>query len=176
MKNNKAPSPTGVRTELREMIETIGGEGVLLSLLEKFYLRMSEDIIVGFFFDGKDLKKIARLQANFMLAASGLNPNYAGRSPSTAHIALAPILSGAHITALHSHQGREFFLGQPQARSQCTELMPTLLFFIATARCLIKRCTPKPGRKPIKTIRLIVKKDRRAQKSDFLFKRSQNEQ
>ena len=94
MKNNKAPSPTGVRTELREMIETIGGEGVLLSLLEKFYLRMSEDIIVGFFFDGKDLKKIARLQANFMLAASGLNPNYAGRSPSTAHIALAPILSG----------------------------------------------------------------------------------
>lgn len=83
-----------VRQELKELIEAIGGEGVLLSLLEKFYKKMHDDILVGFFFTGKDLKAIAHMQGQFILSAAGLILQYPGKGPATAHIALPPILSG----------------------------------------------------------------------------------
>ncbi len=60
----------------------------------RFYEKMSEDILVGFFFAGKDLAHIAQRQGDFLLRAMGATPSYHGLAPSDAHRALPPILSG----------------------------------------------------------------------------------
>lgn len=83
-----------MRKELKDLILEIGGDEALLSLLQTFYERMSKDVLIGFFFDGKDLEKTAKMQMQFMLNAAGLIKTYTGKGPSTAHLELAPILSG----------------------------------------------------------------------------------
>lgn len=55
---------------------------------------MAGDIIIGFFFDGKDLDKIADMQRSFLMRAMGATPSYSGLPPAKAHDKLAPILSG----------------------------------------------------------------------------------
>ena len=55
---------------------------------------MSEDVLIGFFFAGKDLKEIALRQSQFILNAAGLIKVYSGRGPASAHLSLAPILAG----------------------------------------------------------------------------------
>ena len=50
--------------------------------------------MIGFFFDGKDLNHIADQQAAFILNAAGLRDRFEGKGPSTAHVALPPILPG----------------------------------------------------------------------------------
>jgi truncated hemoglobin YjbI len=71
-----------------------GGEAGLARILEDFYARMSQDILIGFFFDGKDLKKIAATQKEFLLRAMGARATYTGKPPARAHEALPPILAG----------------------------------------------------------------------------------
>ena len=88
----KVKSPQ--RDELKEIIEGIGGESRLKEILRAFYVRMSTDILIGFFFDGKDLQHIADQQAHFLLNAAGLRERFEGKGPSTAHVAMPPILSG----------------------------------------------------------------------------------
>jgi truncated hemoglobin YjbI len=83
-----------MRAELAELMTSIGGESVLFSILNEFYLRMSKDLMIGFFFDKHDLEHIALMQGKFVLNAAGLISSYDGKGPSTAHIALPPILSG----------------------------------------------------------------------------------
>jgi len=63
-------------------------------ILEDFYQRMASDILLDFFFTGKDLKAIAAKQAEFLLRAMGATPSYSGRPPAQAHLAMPPILSG----------------------------------------------------------------------------------
>ena len=88
----KVKSPA--RSELKELVDSIGGPDSVRAILEDFYQRMSKDILIGFFFDGKDLKHIAYQQANFILNAAGILDRFEGKGPSTAHVALAPILTG----------------------------------------------------------------------------------
>jgi truncated hemoglobin YjbI len=83
-----------MRAELAELITSIGGESVLFSILNEFYLRMSKDLMIGFFFEKHDLEHIALMQGKFILNAAGLIPSFEGKGPSTAHTALPPILSG----------------------------------------------------------------------------------
>jgi len=83
-----------VKQKLQGLITGIGGEPRLFELLEKFYQAISDDILIGFFFAGKDLKHIAKMQGEFILNSAGLSKGYAGKGPSTAHSALPPILSG----------------------------------------------------------------------------------
>ena len=71
-----------------------GGEAGLIRILEDFYQRMSEDILIGFFFDGKDLKEIAATQKDFLMRAMGAKASYAGKAPADAHEKIAPILAG----------------------------------------------------------------------------------
>jgi hemoglobin len=66
----------------------------LHAILADFYQRLSNDVLVGFFFLGHDLEHIARQQAAFLLRAFGAVPTYSGRPPAQAHLDLAPILSG----------------------------------------------------------------------------------
>ncbi len=80
--------------KLQALILELGGPPRLLHLLERFYERMSQDVMIGFFFDGKDLQQIASKQQEFILKAAGLSPRYSGKNPATAHLTLPPILDG----------------------------------------------------------------------------------
>ncbi len=86
----KAPS----REELRDLITEIGGPDRLRELLSVFYQTMEKDLLIGFFFTGKDLNEISHQQSNFMLMAAGLIDRFDGKGPSTAHVKLPPILQG----------------------------------------------------------------------------------
>ena len=80
--------------QLKKIYTDIGGEKGLSEILYDFYERMSQDILIGFFFDGKDLAAIAQMQKQFLMRAMGGATSYAGKPPAQAHLALAPILSG----------------------------------------------------------------------------------
>jgi truncated hemoglobin YjbI len=82
------------KPELKLLYSRIGGQEKLRDILRDFYRRMSKDILIGFFFDGKDLKRIAERQAAFLSKAMGATPSYTGKAPAQAHEELAPILRG----------------------------------------------------------------------------------
>lgn len=81
------------KPELQKLYRDLGEERVRLIVLD-FYKRMTSDILVGFFFDGKDIDHIAAKQTEFLLRAMGAIPSYSGKAPADAHDALPPILSG----------------------------------------------------------------------------------
>jgi len=70
------------------------GETKIRAVLQKFYAAMAEDVLIGFFFTGKDLHSIAERQGDFLMRAMGAVPSYSGKAPADAHTELAPILSG----------------------------------------------------------------------------------
>jgi hemoglobin len=82
------------RPDLARLYRNIGGEQGLGAILRDFYQRMSRDVLIGFFFDGKDLDHIADQQKAFLMRAMGATPSYAGKPPAKAHEELAPILAG----------------------------------------------------------------------------------
>jgi hemoglobin len=82
------------REQLAGLYARLGGEARLRAILSDFYQRMSQDLMIGFFFEGKDLGKIAHSQADFLMRAMGASPSYSGKPPAQAHRALAPILPG----------------------------------------------------------------------------------
>jgi len=79
---------------LKKLYLEIGSEARLLDLLIEFYKKMSDDVLLGFFFSGKDIDHIARQQQMFFLRAVGVNQVYEGKSPRAAHRKIAPILKG----------------------------------------------------------------------------------
>ncbi|MEO5968722.1 MAG: group 1 truncated hemoglobin [Bdellovibrionia bacterium] len=82
------------RKKLRQLYKNIGGEPRLQEILEDFYNRMSKDILIGYFFTGKDTRQIAHQQMAFLLQAMGVSTTYAGKPPTQAHGNLPPILAG----------------------------------------------------------------------------------
>jgi hemoglobin len=80
--------------ELAALYEAVGGEPGLEKILVNFYERMSRDVLIGYFFDGRDLRAIALKQKEFLMRAWGVSQEYGGRSPTEAHSALPPILKG----------------------------------------------------------------------------------
>ncbi len=92
MKHSKVKSPN--REALKDLVTQVGGPDRLRRLLDEFYHRMEKDILIGFFFVGHDLDHIAEMQSQFILMAAGLIPRFEGKGPSTAHVALPPILQG----------------------------------------------------------------------------------
>jgi len=82
------------KAQLKSLLTKIDGEGKLKKVLRSFYQEMSQDVLVGFFFSGKDLDAIAHQQAQFLLFAAGLKSTYLGRTPTHAHLGLPPISKG----------------------------------------------------------------------------------
>lgn len=82
------------RPDLEALYLAVGQEAGLQALLEDFYQRMSDDVMIGFFFVGKDLKHIATMQKKFLMKAMGAAKSYEGLPPAQAHLKLAPILTG----------------------------------------------------------------------------------
>ncbi len=70
------------------------GEARVRAVLKDFYRRLAADVMVGFFFVGRDLDRIADKQADFLLRAMGARTTYEGRAPAQAHEQLPPILPG----------------------------------------------------------------------------------
>ena len=93
------PSTSLLRIQLQTIIRSLGTDlnaqtARLNELLEDFYLRMHSDTMLGFFFEGRDLKHIAHQQGQFLMNAAGFTPKFEGKGPSTAHVNLPPILDG----------------------------------------------------------------------------------
>jgi truncated hemoglobin YjbI len=93
--------PILLRSELGGIWKRLGGGGPggpgeirLRAILDDFYRRLASDLLVGFFFEGKDLGKIARAQGDFLMRAMGATQSYSGKPPAQAHLGLAPILAG----------------------------------------------------------------------------------
>lgn len=85
--------------ELRLVIESFGTDlesqrARLVEILGTFYSAQESDMMIGFFFTGRDLGSIARKQSEFILKATGLVSEYTGKSPASAHMALPPIRLG----------------------------------------------------------------------------------
>lgn len=77
-----------------DFLTRIGGESGLSAILNDLYNRLARDVLVGFFFDGKDLSYIAAQQKAFLLRAMGATQSYSGKPPGQAHHRLPPILLG----------------------------------------------------------------------------------
>lgn len=82
------------KPELKALFTKAGGEAGLEAILDDFYMRMSQDILIGYFFAGKDVKHIARMQKQFLMRAMGASESYKGKAPAQAHTELPNILSG----------------------------------------------------------------------------------
>ena len=93
------------KPELRALGQFLGEERIR-GIIRRFYDRIAADVLIGFFFEGHDLDKIAALQSAFVLRAMGLTTTYSGKPPAAAHANLAPILSGhfdRRLTLLDAH-------------------------------------------------------------------------
>lgn len=55
---------------------------------------MSKDLLVGFFFSGRDTDLIADRQLAFVSKVVGITSDYTGKAPPHAHDDLPPILGG----------------------------------------------------------------------------------
>ncbi|MBL7716457.1 MAG: hypothetical protein JNL01_13410 [Bdellovibrionales bacterium] len=66
----------------------------LQEILVDFYETQARDVLIGFFFTGRDLVTIATHQKSFLMKAMGVTPTFQGKVPAKAHTDLPPILSG----------------------------------------------------------------------------------
>ena len=92
MKKSRKKSPS--RDELKTLVQDLGGPAQLEKILFRFYSKMAQDLMIGFFFEGKDVLEISGQQAKFILNAAGLIERFEGKGPSQAHLKMPPILSG----------------------------------------------------------------------------------
>lgn len=93
------------KPELRALGQSLG-EARIREIVRRFYDCMANDILIGFFFEGRDLDHIAEMQSAFLYRAMGLRASYAGKSPADAHSTLPPILAGhfdRRLTLLEAH-------------------------------------------------------------------------
>jgi len=79
---------------VRGLVGRLGGADRLRDILTSLYARLEADPIVGFFFDGHDLKKVRDGQHAFLMRAFQEVERFHGRHPGIAHANLVPILKG----------------------------------------------------------------------------------
>jgi truncated hemoglobin YjbI len=89
-----APTEQPLKNALKSLYKNIGESDGLRTILRDFYLRMSQDTMIGFFFAGKNIVEIADRQHQFISRAMGASASYTGKPPAQAHEALPPILPG----------------------------------------------------------------------------------
>jgi len=87
-----------LETLYQELVSRFGSEpkaqGQIAIWVRDFYTRFAADLLIGFFFAGKDLDLIAARQTEFLLRAMGARESYSGKAPASAHLEIAPILRG----------------------------------------------------------------------------------
>lgn len=94
---NNLPIHSPIRKTAIYLLDSLG-EALFLGLLQEFYARQSQDVMIGFFFSGKDTRHIAYKQYLFIKLLSGRldrsSKSQSVKSPARAHRDLPPILSG----------------------------------------------------------------------------------
>lgn len=81
------------------LLDRIGGEAAVRTVLKKLYDALFDDPIVGFLFSGKDKQHIVEQQVVFTCSFLGGPYRYTGKSLPEAHAAL-PLLPG-HFDRRH---------------------------------------------------------------------------
>ncbi|MFU8806179.1 MAG: group I truncated hemoglobin [Bradymonadaceae bacterium] len=82
------------------LAEEIGGEARLIELMTRFYDRLFEDMMIGFFFVGKDKEHLIHSQIEYVSARLGdRGGEYTGPPIRKAHVKM-PILVG-HFDRRH---------------------------------------------------------------------------
>ena len=79
---------------VRGIVSRVGGPDRLREILKVFYGRMRDDLLLGFFFAGKNIEEIVDGQHAFLMRAFQETERFHGVHPSKAHLELAPILRG----------------------------------------------------------------------------------
>ena len=125
---------------VRGLVERIGEERVR-AILRRFYRRLREDALVGFFFAGRDLDDIADGQLAFLQRATGAAPHRPPRHPREAHRDLPPILRG--------HFDRRLLVLREvlEAEGVQAEDVEVWLRLEQSLRALIQSREPRPARK-----------------------------
>lgn len=136
-----------LKAKLKELLIQIP-EDRLLGIVERFYAKMSTDILVGFFFRGRDLKSIAKKQTVFMLQSASITPtlnalisNDKIKPPVRAHDALPPILKGHFDRRLHllrEQLGQEF-AADPNLVQNAGEAINTWVEFENSFRAQVEK-------------------------------------
>ena len=67
------------------LFELAGGEPRLREVIEDFYQRVFEDVMIGFFFKGMDHPRLVQLELEFALRLLGAEVAYTGRPLPEAH-------------------------------------------------------------------------------------------
>jgi hemoglobin len=84
-----------------DVLAAVGGLPGMRAILRDFYARLAADLMVGFFFQGRDLAQLVEHQLRFTARALGADVAYEGRPIPEAHAALPPILPG-HFDRRHA--------------------------------------------------------------------------
>lgn len=71
------------------LYDRIGGAPVIASLVDSFYEKVLADSELAFYFKGKPMEKLRRMQKEFFSAATGGPITYSGRPLSEVHRGLA---------------------------------------------------------------------------------------
>lgn len=66
-------------------LERVGGAGVVEDLMQAFVKRVAADFIIGFLFEGRDLERIARHEAELAVSHLGGPGRYSGRPLGASH-------------------------------------------------------------------------------------------
>jgi hemoglobin len=70
-----------------ELHEIAGGETGLRALLVDFYDRVTSDVMIGFFFKGKDKERLVQKELELALGLFGADVEYTGKPIRDAHAA-----------------------------------------------------------------------------------------
>ena len=88
------------RPQFPDLFDRIGGEEKMRAVLRDFYDRIFTDMLIGFFFAGRDKALLVERQMEFTARHLGVAIAYHGKSMPDAHASLPPILPG-HFDRRH---------------------------------------------------------------------------
>lgn len=69
----------------QELYLLAGGASALRAVLEDFYERVFDDVMIGFFFRGKDRERLVEKELEFAMQLLGADVEYTGRTIVDAH-------------------------------------------------------------------------------------------
>ena len=77
----------------RSMYDELGGETALREIIDRFIDRVVDDVMIGFFFDQVNRRRLKAKEFEFAAAHLGADIEYTGRTLASAH-ARHPIMGG----------------------------------------------------------------------------------
>lgn len=127
------------------LFEAIGGEATLRPLIDDFVQTMVSDAMIGFFFDGVDVERLAELEYQFTARFMGADQKYEGRPLIKAH-ARRPIFGG------HFDRRRKLLIEAMDRHGVSDEVKEPWLAHVNSLRANVTRDAKGPDGKPIEPV------------------------